>query len=180
MKSLKTALTAFALSTSLVFTAATPRDAHAIVGAVTSLAGGAGVPLLVAGAVSTATGILGVLGCVNANCGIGGTLPLAGMALFGPILLDDGTVGDLEFVAVDQPRAAQVGLTENERLAFNSELDEINAIKETITSDLKRDEKPTAEKAHALWNEYGQALSQDAFSGLEKISTALRMQMEAQ
>ena len=179
MKSLKTALTAFALSTSLAFTAATPRDAHAVVGAVTSLAGGAGVPLLVAGAVSTATGIIGVQGCLRGDCGVGVTLSLFGLALIGPILLDDGTVGDLEFVAVDQARAAQVGLTEIERLAFNSELDEINAIKETITSDLNRDEKPTTEKAHALWNEYGQSLSLDAFSGLEKISAALRMQLEA-
>lgn len=179
MKSMKTALTALALSTSLAFTAAPPRDAHAIVGAVTSLAGGAGVPLLVAGAVATATGFAGVTYCLETGCGPRVGIASAIMIFFGPILLDDGTVGDLEFVAVDQARAAQAGLTENERLAFNSELDEINAIKETITSDLKRDEKPTAEKAHALWNEYGQSLSQDAFSGLGKISTALHMQMDA-
>ena len=177
MKSMKTALTALALSTSLAFTAAPPRDAHAIVGAVTALAGGAGVPLLVAGAVATAAGIAGVTDCES--CGLGVMITSFSMAFFGPILLDDGTVGDLEFVAVDQARAAQAGLTENERLAFNSELDEINAIKETITSDLKRDEKPTAEKAHALWSEYGQSLSQDAFLGLGKISAAIRLQMDA-
>jgi len=89
-----------------------------------------------------------------------------GIALggFGVILLDDqNTVADIEFetINIDQPDQ-YLGFTRDEAEIYNQELPMLNAIRQTIASEVNSNEDTS--DSEALWLKYSKALNPATFS----------------
>jgi len=101
------------------------------------------------------------------------------VGLLGLILLDDqGGVPNAEFTSIDTQNAEKLTLNSAEQIAFNSELAEINAVKESLIaegSQALEAGKVSAEQMDAFMNEgWANAardglISQDAFAALTKV-----------
>lgn len=89
----------------------------------------------------------------------------------GLVLLDDQGRAEIgSDLSAEQIANAQ--LTDSEVSAFKAEIEEINAIKDVVASeiaDIKEDEK-RMEAAGKLWTEYSSVLSEDAAIALAKLS----------
>jgi hypothetical protein len=89
----------------------------------------------------------------------------------GLVLLDDE--GTAEISGELSPREiSQAGLTNNEVDAFKAEIEEINAIKDMVSSGISRvpDDEKRLEMAGQLWTEYSKSLSNNAAIALHKLS----------
>ena len=67
----------------------------------------------------------------------------------------------------------RIGLTGNELNAYNANLDEINALSETVESNMIKDANPSKEKAAELWSGLRDQIPQDAFNGMANVSAQL-------
>lgn len=76
-----------------------------------------------------------------------------------------------EFAEISSADARAMGISPDERAAYNLELDQVNAIAEAVATDLP--EKSTVEEAKALWAHYGDALDPQALSATIKISRTM-------
>lgn len=151
-----------------------PKKAEAGVGGVMALFGaGAGIPVMIVGGAAIGTSALifaSSKGCEGWEC-VPITSAGIGALLLGIVLLDDEQ-NALAFTAVDSTTGEELGMTEAERVAYNSELDEINAIRTQIGADLIVSGAPSIEKSNALWSNYSREISSEAFAGVKKISQA--------
>ena len=159
---------------SLIFGMLVPKRSEAIVGAAIA------VPAVVTvGAITGGTGFATVLGtmiygttCSGRGCALDGiVLFLMGAAVLivGLVILDDNSHG-MEFTALNETKAEALGITAEQAAAYNSELDEINAAKQTVQMEVVKMEKPSVDEAHALWQEMRGNISPEAYGALEKVS----------
>ncbi|MFT6071122.1 MAG: hypothetical protein ACJAT2_002111 [Bacteriovoracaceae bacterium] len=90
--------------------------------------------------------------------------------LAGLVLLDDN--GKMTFGELEADKASEAGITTDEVIAYNAELEELNAIKDMVSSEVAEMEgskEVRAEAAKGLWTEYKDYVSADAFSALVKL-----------
>lgn len=100
----------------------------------------------------TATNLSGIVWLV-----VGATYGLA-IGGIGLIILDDNTVVDLEYQMIDENSADFSKYSQLEINTYNSELEELNAIRKTIQAEVPADSKDF-DQAASLWKEYSQMLS---------------------
>lgn len=167
------------VSTSLTVNLVQPREAHAILGLSTGFVpwvfGGAG--LITGGALMVGMGAAAgpsfepVSGLQIA----GGVLGI----LWGVVLLDGSQGAGVQYAPVTDAQADQLGLTRAERDAFNQNVEEINAIAESVASDLAHAQKPSLELSRQQWLAYGQALDADTLSAVQKVSADIAQKLNA-
>lgn len=82
----------------------------------------------------------------------------------GLIILDDGTLADIEFTKIDVNNSEQyinLGLTKSQVEVYNSELEMLNSIRQTIISEV--DESDNTDQAEKLWLQYADNISAETF-----------------
>lgn len=173
------------LAGSLVMTSF-PRDSHALTGAGLALFGAAG-----AGSVALIGGTLSVGGLLLAWIDPGFTpderitvFSIGAWALIaGIVTLDAPGVGAPQMQAMSTADAGKLGVTASDVLAYNSELDQINAVLESVTSDgrafaaTEQDAGKRVQFAQTSWDSYaGQAISPAARAVVEKIVGSISLQ----
>ncbi len=120
----------------------------------------------------------------NEQHGSKAVLSYLGSALYGAItvLLLDGEQGaSIEFHSLSEKQARSLGLTQSEQDGYNSEISQINAVREEITLRMQPEFNQTSElrleeslqKIHQHWTELSPTLSPEAFSAVQKISKKL-------
>ena len=90
--------------------------------------------------------------------------------LAGLVVLDDN--GKMTFGELEADKASEAGITADETFAYNAELEELNAIKDMVSSEvatLEGSKEIKAEAAKNLWTEYQDYVSPKAFSALVKL-----------
>ena len=92
------------------------------------------------------------------------------IAVVGIITLDGEGGQKLAFAEITPKQAKLLGVTNEEKQIFNSELDMANQVFSQVTSELDRMEKPKAQDAKALWEQYESMLSVETVSVMKKIS----------
>ncbi len=110
-------------------------------------------------------GIYGYVTAATAGSSIGSVLGGAilmvyGIALggVGLLVLDDETAADLEFKTIDLNSPEKYnGFEAIDVAIYNSEVEELNAVRKTIASEVNDEEN--TDDAEALWLEYSYALS---------------------
>lgn len=179
MKSIKLQIVALAVLLGFATTTVvTPRPAQAIIGiavasyalrtagGITMLLGGAGVG---AGAIYAAyTGTAFVIGGTTA-LGVG-TLIATVTAGIGLILLDEKS-GSLAFQTIDVANTAtyaNAGVTADQVAVYNTEIDELNAARETIDSEMVRT-NGSMEDAKVLWESYRSHFSPETITVASKL-----------
>lgn len=88
---------------------------------------------------------------------INGYVALLGVGL-GLIILDDNTVAGIDYLPIKNDSREALKYTSEEVETYNSELDELNAIKDTLSEDLHNVED-YKEYGSKIWEEYSQVLS---------------------
>ncbi len=89
----------------------------------------------------------------------------------GLVLLDDNGHAEISGdISAEQIQEAE--LTDTEVASFQSEIEEVNAIKDLVASEVSeiQDEEERVEVAGELWTEYASALSEDTAVALYKLS----------
>lgn len=147
-------------------TASTP--SKAAIGLVT------GSPItVIAGVVVAAGGAVTTLSAEKAPDIITGLLMYIGgigAMIAGAVVLDGEDGQELAFTPVDLRAARKLNLSESELLAFNQEVDQINALAAYVNMEISSHEKPSAMDAANLWNDVRSEISPEAFSALAKVS----------
>jgi hypothetical protein len=85
------------------------------------------------------------------------------VGFLGLVVLDDKTVADFKFL----PLEIQTGEHQEALEIYNSELDQLNAIKERIEADLEANESLDAK---TLWDDYGSSLSPETLMVAKAIA----------
>lgn len=88
----------------------------------------------------------------------------------GIIILDQSNGGS-KFQTIDSKGAQTIGLSKHEFISYNSNLDELNAINQSVSNELVRSKDISVKHAESLWSEYRNELSKDAYAAAVKIST---------
>lgn len=90
------------------------------------------------------------------------------IAAIGLVILDDNTVVDLEYQPIDLlDTQAHDNFSLDEIQMYNAELEELNAIRKTIQSEVNAEGKDLVE-AKTLWEDYSQALHPSTIKVAEK------------
>lgn len=180
MKSMKVKSAAFALVLSLGLTASNlqPRQADAYMGLALIAAPVAvmGAAFLGVGAAELAIGVRMDQEMTHASPA--SIIGLSGLGL-GLLLLDQSGQPAMKYVALDAEQASKLGLSDSEMSAYNDSLDEINAVAETVSSDMVQAGKVSLGFARDCWSAYRDTLGADAFGGVQKVSTAFARQVAA-
>ncbi len=110
----------------------------------------------------------------------------SGLALLGILLLDEQSgEAATKFETVSADQAKELGMTDAQMTAVNTELDTINVLNETIATEVSAaiatgtSAEDAEVLANGLWAEHKPELSNDAFDGLTKISANVAAQMAA-
>ena len=166
---LKKTMTALMITAALV-SSFVPRTSHAAVGIGMLLFGGAGIPAIVIGGTFTAIGLgmdltsgSGFAGFVDAAEGLS-------LAFTGLVVLDTKDQQGVLFAALDDKATTNLKISPVEAAAYNSELDEVNAVRDEVTARLLESKKPTMELSNETWNELKTQISPEAYSVVQKIS----------
>ena len=175
MKFFKTSL--FILTTAIMLSGS--RSSQAAIGAIAS------APVIVtAGLVSLGTGAISGLTMTAAiviakDLGKDIKKPVKDFVGIGSaILIGAGLIllegqQSFSYSEITQEDAQDLGITESERLSFNSQIDEVNAVNAQVTAEVSSIEDATAEDAKAVWETARSALSPEAFSALQKVTLQL-------
>lgn len=116
------------------------------------------------GGAALLTGVISIAPLCAIECT---ALPLLGLivggvgfyvAAFGLVLLDDKTVVGLDFLPINESHPDFNNYTKNEIVTYNNELEELNAIKDTLQDELA-DIKDYQEVGPQLWDQYSEMLS---------------------
>lgn len=155
----------------------TPRQSQAIIG----LSTGA-IPLAVVGGVFTALGagtsiwvLIEEKRCSGWNCLVvfyyALTLPVA---LAGIVILEEPTGGRIEFQRMDLARVRELSLTQNEIAVYNSEVEELNAIRQSIEAsvDPSWDASRARSEIETSWRDALLWLSPETTAVLKAIAPA--------
>ena len=164
--------------TTVLATGFVPRTSSAAIGGILSIFGGAGIPVLVVGGVTTVGSIaMTAIGVAEMNHDHEGRMDGLGAVVFGVtgvllglVILDSSDQQGVGFAAIDAKTAENYGVSSVEMQAYNSELDEVNAVRDEVTAKLLQSKNPTMEQSQATWSELKVSISPEAFSVVEKIS----------
>lgn len=155
----------------LILTFSTPKKSEAIVGGLTQTLGIVVLGYATVGG-SILTGVnIGVQQTREERFLLGvvlGAIVAAAGSYVGLILLEEDQT--IQFSTMDANFAKKLGVTESERLSFNSELEEANFAFEDIKQNA---EGLSPAEITAMWKEYSASLSEKTFSTIQKISKAL-------
>lgn len=89
------------------------------------------------------------------------------IAGIGLVVLDDHQIVDIGFQPIDPNKPEYYkGFTKNQVEQYNSELDQLNSIRQTIISE--SNSEPDTKDAEVLWKEYSQYISNDTFKLAQK------------
>lgn len=91
------------------------------------------------------------------------------VALLGLLILDEEQTVQFSPLAAEEGR--KLGLTSYELLAYNSEIDQINALSAYVDSSLTKEGEAGLQQSSDLWKEVKGSISDDAFSGLVKVTS---------
>jgi len=181
MKLFKTELgkkvVAMALMLSIGGAVAQPQRSEAAIGGIIALTGGAGVSLMAVGGVMTAAG--GLVCEVARNSDDWDYLTVAFFAgvfaLIGIVILDGNGDREMVFSELAVEQALALGVSEEQARAYNGELAEINAVRESVQAEIltqaQKGEEVTAQAVSDTWQAYRAVISPEAFAALEKVST---------
>ena len=131
-----------------------------VIGAVGAIGGGG---LAVYGYATAAT--------IGTLSGAFGGLILTGygaiIAGIGLVILDEKQIADIEFKAIDVSRPdLYFGFTKDQVDTYNSELERLNSIRQTIISESNKE--PDTKDAEELWKKYSVYISRDTFAIAQK------------
>ncbi len=140
-------------------------NANAVVGGVTSLFGGSGAPIAVAGLATFTTGM--AISCPAIDCKIGPAGSDMLLMLLGIVLLDGEDDQEIEFQKFTDKQLVEMGLTENEILAYIANLEELGTSLKVVSSKL--DSESTREESVAQWDAIREILGDDAVNGARKV-----------
>jgi hypothetical protein len=119
---------------------AVSQKSEAALGAGMSLAGGSGVPLMIASAFVFGSSAVSVALSFRENCGLrcaGNYWAYAFLSgIVGFVLLDNENPQSLNFGVLSDENAGKLGLSAKDVAVYNSELEELNLVKERIAIDL--------------------------------------------
>ncbi len=125
--------------------------------------------------------VLGAAVCAGAHFipegALGGRLNRGGIALYGLVALDDKGAVNPHFAAMKQDAAQSLGVTQEEMTAYNSEIDQINSISQTIFSDSLKSNlqgQKLEDFINQQWSTNGKELSPDTRVALTKVRAAVR------
>jgi hypothetical protein len=91
----------------------------------------------------------------------------------GVLFLDRQNGYAVIFVPIQTPSDAQaIGLNHAEHVAYNRELDRLNLVRQQIENEMTGDETEDATVAPAIWAQYEDELSPEAFSAAKKVAFA--------
>lgn len=153
-----------------------PRNAHAIIGipAATAATGGlAGFGALMGGLAVTGLGVGAFYYGLQPATKDGTMLVWLGLCyIIGGLLILDSP-GEVAFAALTENQAAALAITDEERDAYNSELDELNAVRQSVKSELderaEKGEKITVGISKKAWLKHFAEVSPASFSAAQKI-----------
>lgn len=173
----------FLVITMVLTAAVVPRPAHAIIGAIAAGTGSVpvAIPVLVLGGLLAVPSTYGLVDatrpCHSSGLGCFGDAIVKtfeiifsslGLVVSG-ILLDESQPGRVQFAHLADNEAVQIGLSTMERDHFNDEVEEINAVYQTVVTDLQAMPGATVQDSKALWQQYRDVLSPEAYSAVGKV-----------
>lgn len=130
-------------------------------------------------AVATGSAAILVAGLV---VGSGGSLVIAAAdrpfeefllaSLFGIVMLDGEHGRTLEFTAVNAEAAKKLGITKEERLSYNSELDQVNFLLSDVNEEIQSTTKDINASERA-WASVKDLVSPGTFSAMTKIANGM-------
>ncbi len=88
------------------------------------------------------------------------------------LIVLDGEEG-YAFAELDQVHAAKLGVTNEERLSFNSEIDQVNMLAAHVDRELSQIKNPTAEDSEALWSTVTDAVAPETLKAMQRVSLQL-------
>ncbi len=139
--------------------ASPPREAHAIAGIATGL-----IPVAVVGGVLIAAGASLAIGlrvdtssCSGLYCGLAEVvidlLVALPLAIAGLIMLDESGQSRPNFTAINEAEALQLRITAEQAEIFNSEIEELNAARETVEAAVDPQDPRVGETIVKEWKE---------------------------
>lgn len=137
---------------------------HAIVGVATGNA-----PLALAGLASPAVGYgMVFVGSETGMCHEFECISFFALGIVGGLIMLDEDESTLSFQKLDSKLANKYEIDAKSMNIYNSEIEEVNAIFEEVTSNLDKDS--TIEDAQALWTEYREYISVQTYEVMQKIN----------
>ncbi|MGK5089062.1 hypothetical protein WDW86_16010 [Bdellovibrionota bacterium FG-2] len=153
----------------LVTSTLVPQKSYALVAVAT-----ADAPVVLGGVAVSALGwglVVGGASKLNKGDGRGGLVFLVGAMItgMGLIMLDEEGGQRVQFAELDTAHAEALGVSVPSLEKYNQELDELNAISNSISAELATYESPTIEDSAKLWKEYRENLSPETFEVVVKV-----------
>lgn len=113
------------------------------------------------GGVVTISGLAGMgVGIIVAQTGSWAGLGYLALGMsagaLGLVILDESE-GTIQFSELSKESGKDLGLSNSELTIYNSEVDQLNAIKDTIASQLS--DEASSEEVASLWSEYKESVS---------------------
>lgn len=131
--------------------------------------------------VGVATGSSAVL-VAGLVLGSGGSLVIAAAGrpfgefllatLFGIVMLDGENGRTMEFTTVSVEAAKKLGITKDERLSYNSELDQVNFLLSEVNEEIQATTKDTKASERA-WASVKDLVAPETYSAMTKIAKAM-------
>jgi hypothetical protein len=172
MKSkISSTLLAALLAVTVIF--APMQKSHAAIGGLIWLFGGTEVVAIVGGGT-----VLGgyIWALIEAEVGNDEWAGLRGIAfaLLGLYILDEDGQQSMNYGHLEEEQIANLGITKDQARVFNGQLEEVNAVKDTIASTVGQLENPSFEDVQGLWQEHSGVLAPETMVVVDKISQALQ------
>ncbi len=103
----------------------------------------------------------------------GGLIDVVGLV----VLSEEGTENlAVVFSPIEGEQAAGLGITNSQQIAWNTGLDDLNAIRETLELGVRENPLRTTEEVQAEWDVYRPELSPEVGQVLERIAAAASAQ----
>lgn len=103
------------------------------------------------------------------------------LMLLGLVLLEDNGRTEVRFSEMSPEQGAALGLSAAETQSYNSELEEINAIRESVEAELflrfKSAGEVSSQDAATIWDRYSDTISPEALAAVRKISAGITAAM---
>lgn len=132
--------------------------------------------------VSVATGSSAIL-VAGLVVGSGGSLVIAAAGrpfsefllatAFGIVMLDGKEGRTMEFTSISKAAATKLGVTESERVSYNSELDQVNFLLSEVNEQIKSSPKKDVKTSKQAWESVEDLVSVETFSTMQKIAKSM-------
>lgn len=170
MKTFKTLLVVFSLICLTLHSRPSQAAISAVAGAPALVTGG----LVVAGgavALETVVVVLEVTGDYSwKDASAWALLITVPIFLLGILILDEDKL-EASYSQLDAGKARSLGLSAKELAAYNSELDEINALANFVDANMTKKGEAGLSESRDLWTDVKDSISPEAFSALVKITS---------